>query len=66
VAGGHLADSHELNQAAIYDPAASTWTPTATMDDGRWYPTAIALLSGSVLVLSGSYLDPTEKWSPTT
>ena len=60
VAGGHLADSHGLNQAVIYDPAANTWTPTSTMDDGRWYPTAIALPSGSVLVLSGSYFDPTQ------
>ena len=60
VAGGHLADSHGLNQATIYDPAAGTWTPTAVMNDGRWYPTAIALPSGSVLVLSGSYLDPTQ------
>jgi len=60
VTGGHLADSHGLNQATIYDPAASTWTPTAVMNDGRWYPTAIALPSGSVLVLSGSYFDPTQ------
>jgi hypothetical protein len=60
VAGGHLADSHGLNQATIYDPAADTWTPTAVMNDGRWYPTAIALASGNVLVLSGSYLDPTQ------
>ena len=60
VAGGHLADSHGLNQATIYDPAADTWTPTAVMNDGRWYPTALALPSGSVLVLSGSFLDPTQ------
>jgi galactose oxidase len=60
VTGGHLADSHGLNQATIYDPAASTWTPTSVMNDGRWYPTAIALPSGSVLVLSGSYLDPAQ------
>jgi galactose oxidase len=60
VAGGHLADSHGLNQATIYDPAASTWTPTSVMNDGRWYPTAITVPSGSVLVLSGSYLDPTQ------
>jgi len=60
VAGGHLADSHGLNQATIYDPAANTWTPTAVMNDGRWYPTAIALPSGSVLVLSGCFFDPTQ------
>jgi galactose oxidase len=60
VAGGHLADGHGLNQATIYDPAANTWTPTAVMNDGRWYPTAIALPSGSILVLSGSFFDPTQ------
>ena len=60
VAGGHLADSHALNQATIYDSVANAWTPTAVMNDGRWYPTAIALSSGSVLVLSGSYFDLTQ------
>ena len=57
VAGGHLADSHGLNQATIYDSAANTWTATATMNDGRWYPTAITLPTGSVLVLSGSFFN---------
>jgi len=60
VAGGHLADSHGLNQAAIYDSAANTWTPTAAMNDGRWYPTAITLPTGSVLVLSGSFFNPAQ------
>jgi galactose oxidase len=60
VAGGHLADSHGLNQATIYDPAANTWTPTAAMIHGRWYPTAITLPTGSILVLSGSFFDPTQ------
>lgn len=60
VAGGHLADQHGLNQATIYDPAANTWTPTAVMNNGRWYPTAITLPSGSILVLGGSYFDPTQ------
>jgi galactose oxidase len=58
VTGGHLADSRGLNQATIYDPAANTWTPTSVMNNGRWYPTAIALPSGSVLTLSGSFFDP--------
>ena len=31
VAGGHLADSHGLNQATIYDSATNTWTPTAAV-----------------------------------
>jgi hypothetical protein len=60
VTGGHLADGHGLNQATIYDPAANTWTPTAVMNHGRWYPTAIALPQGSSLVLSGSFFDPAQ------
>jgi galactose oxidase len=60
VAGGHLADSHGLNQVAIYDPAANTWTPSALMNAGRWYPAAVTLPDGSVLVLSGSFLDPAQ------
>ena len=65
VAGGHLADSRGLNQATIYDPAANAaanpWTPTSVMNFGRWYPSAVTLPDGTVLVLSGSYLaDPTQ------
>ena len=60
VAGGHLADSHGLNQATIYDPVANTWTPTPVMNDGRWYPTAIALPAGNTLVVSGTYFDQTQ------
>ena len=60
VAGGHLADSHGVNQVSIYDPAANTWTPSSVMNNGRWYPTAITLPDGRVLVLSGSYFDPTQ------
>ncbi len=55
VVGGHLADGHGLDQSTTYDPVTGTWAPSATMVDGRWYPTAIALPSGSVLVLSGSF-----------
>ena len=56
VAGGHLADSQGLKQACIYDPVANTWTATAVMNNGRWYPTATTLADGSVLVTSGSFL----------
>jgi hypothetical protein len=61
VAGGHLADSHGVNQVSIYNPAANTWTPSAVMNNGRWYPTAITLPDGRVLVLSGSYFDPAQR-----
>lgn len=55
VAGGHLADSDGVNQACIYDSATNQWTPAARMNRGRWYPTALTLPDGSVLVLSGSF-----------
>jgi galactose oxidase len=65
VVGGHLADSDGLNQATLYDWTTNTWTPTAPMTTPmgeqvrRWYPTATTLPNGNVLVLSGSYIDPT-------
>jgi galactose oxidase len=58
VVGGHMADGAGLDQATIYEPATKTWTPQKVMKHGRWYPTASALPDGSVLVVSGSYLDP--------
>ena len=54
VVGGHLADSRGLNQTCVYDPVTDRWTPSAKMNDGRWYPTAVSLPNGSILVLSGS------------
>jgi galactose oxidase len=54
VAGGHLADSNGLNHATIYDPVGNQWTPTALMNYGRWYPTAVSMPDGSILVVSGS------------
>jgi galactose oxidase len=55
VVGGHRRDSDGLDQATLYDPATSKWTPIAKMNAGRWYPTATTLPDGSVLVLAGSY-----------
>jgi galactose oxidase len=54
VAGGHVLDGQGLDQVTVYDPASNTWAPTAVMNKGRWRR---ALPDGSVLVLSGSYLD---------
>ena len=55
VAGGHLADGAGLNQTIVYDPVKNTWTPSAVMTNGRWYPTLTTLDDGSVLILEGSY-----------
>ncbi|HEY9404973.1 MAG TPA: galactose oxidase-like domain-containing protein [Pyrinomonadaceae bacterium] len=56
VAGGHIRDGEGANQASLYDWASNTWTATAPMNAGRWYPTLTTLPDGGVLVLSGSFL----------
>jgi galactose oxidase len=64
VVGGHNRDSDGISQAALYDSATNTWTPTAPMTDPdgapvrRWYPTATTLPNGDVLIFAGSYIDP--------
>lgn len=55
VAGGHLADGAGLDQTIVYDPVSNTWTPSAVMNNGRWYPTLTTLDDGSVLILEGSF-----------
>ena len=57
VCGGHLFDSEGIKQTAIYDPVANTWSAAPLMNEGRWYPTAVTLSDGSVLVCSGSFTD---------
>ncbi len=65
VVGGHKADGDGLSQATLYEWATNTWTPTTPMTTaagepvGRWYPTATTLPDGTVLVLSGTYIDLT-------
>ena len=55
VVGGHLFDSQGHNAATLYDSATNTWSAAQPMQRGRWYPTAITLADGSVLVCSGSF-----------
>lgn len=64
VVGGHISDNHGEPHAVIYDlnkPVKDRWTPIEDMPKGphmegggRWYPTAVTLPDGSVLVSSGS------------
>ena len=55
VTGGHLFDSQGLNCSTFYDPVADKWTAGPTMNNGRWYPTAVTLPDGRVFVCSGSF-----------
>ena len=71
VVGGHLFDSCGIKQATTYDPVADTWAAEAEMNEGRWYPSAVTLPDGSVLVCSGSFATgvpgpPTAQGGPQT
>ena len=61
VAGGHNFDSQGINQSCLFDWQTETWTPSGTMDNGRWYPTVVTLGNGNALVSSGSFLNPQRK-----
>ena len=57
VVGGHIKDGQGVNQACVYDAASSTFTPKALMNKGRWYPSALTLPDGRIIVMSGSDFD---------
>ncbi len=42
-----------IKNARIFDPATNTWTQTASMEFGRWYPAAVTLPDGDVFIASG-------------
>jgi hypothetical protein len=52
--GGHISDFHGSQHATIYDPKANTWTRVDDTKGGRWYPTAVTLPDGGVLVSFGA------------
>src|SRR4030095_7061134 len=58
VAGGHIDFDTGLPVALMYTPSSDTWTRLPDMNAGRWYPSAMSLANGDVLVLSGM-VDPT-------
>lgn len=64
VVGGHLFDSQGHNAATIYDFATDQWTAAAPMANGRWYPSAVTLADGSVMVCSGTFANGTPAPAP--
>lgn len=42
-----------IKAAYIFDPQTETWEKVGDMEHGRWYPTAVTLSDGKVLVFSG-------------
>jgi hypothetical protein len=55
VTGGHLFDSQGINCSTFYDAIADKWTAGPTMNNGRWYPTAVTLPDGRAFVCSGQF-----------
>jgi hypothetical protein len=53
VVGGHIANFVGIPDANIFNPFTSSWTQIPSMSYGRWYPTAISLPDGRVLVVAG-------------
>ena len=53
VVGGHERDSFGVANASVFDFRNNTWTAIDSMNRGRWYPTAVTLSNGKVLVSAG-------------
>ena len=54
VTGGTISGTSGDPRAVVFDPVGGTWSGTAAMAQGRYYPTTTALASGEVLALSGN------------
>ena len=60
VMGGHSGtDNIGIAVTNLFDYGSRTWSPGPTMQNGRWYPSVLALPNGEALVVSGGGLDGT-------
>jgi hypothetical protein len=53
VAGGHISDHLGLPNITLFS-GTSTWTSSAPMARGRWYPTATTMGNGDVVITAGT------------
>ncbi len=53
MAGGHISDNHGLPDGHLFNPGTLTWSKTADMLRGRWYPSTTELANGSIVTLAG-------------
>jgi PKD repeat protein len=68
VVGGHITTNRGLRDLTVFDPVAESWSRSAPMRRGRWYPTVTTLASGDALILFGTdetgvRVDEPEIWS---
>jgi len=54
IAGGTISGTKGDARAVIFDPATSTWSPTSSMAQGRYYPTLTVMANGKVVAVSGN------------
>ena len=54
VVGGHIEDNFGLPATNLFDAGLGNWTPSATMQRGRWYPTATTMAGGEVVITAGT------------
>lgn len=77
IAGGHDHNTGSKQSAVgvaetdTYDPVSRTWTPGPLLTQKRWYPTAVGLSDGRVLIFggeerSGTTSDAVDEFDPTT
>jgi hypothetical protein len=50
---GGASELEGLPNTRIFDPETDTWTQAASMNYGRWYPSAVTLADGDIFVASG-------------
>ena len=53
VVGGHISDNHGLPNTTLFSSGTNTWSSSARMASGRWYPTATTLGNGDVAIMAG-------------
>jgi PKD repeat protein len=52
-AGGHITDDHGLPDITLFSAGSQSWSRSASMRRGRWYPTNTTLSNGDVVILAG-------------
>ncbi|KAK1757023.1 hypothetical protein QBC47DRAFT_359500 [Echria macrotheca] len=54
IAGGHIKDTWGTTTTTVYDFETNWFYPKAQMNEGRWYPSVVALPDGRALVMAGA------------
>jgi hypothetical protein len=64
LAGGHITDNHGLPDITLFSATTNSFTSSAPMQRGRWYPTTTVMGNGEVVILAGRDEDGEEVTIP--